>query len=302
MEDRELHSCVKILPREMRGAVQAYCDANPKRWEEIRLRAGRGVGMVCDGQETELFLSQQPMLVTPQDLRTVLELATGASYQSAAEQLRQGFYTMRGGHRIGVCGSAAVQNGEIHAIREFSSLTIRIARPWQGILGELEQGLLVEGIFPSTLILSPPGMGKTTLLRELIHSLSDHFGMRVSLADERGEVAALWRGVPQFPVGIRTDVLEGCPKAEGMLMLLRSMNPQVLCADEITAPKDIEAIAMAANCGVSVLATAHGASLEELQRRTLYRTLLAQQVFQRVIFIQRMEDGSRQYRMERIVC
>ncbi len=301
MEDRQLQTCIKILPREMRGAVLAYCDTHAKQWEEIRLRAGRGIGLVCDGRETELYLGGRPVEVTPQDLRTVLELATGASFQSASEQLRQGFYTMREGHRIGVSGSAAVQGGEIRAIREFSSLTIRVARQMDGILGELEQGLLVDGQFPSTLILSPPGMGKTTLLRALLRSLSDRYSLRVALADERGEVAALWRGVPQFSIGERTDVLEGCPKAEGMLMLLRSMNPQVLCADEITAPKDIEAISTAANCGVSVLATAHGASLEELQRRTLYHTLLEQQVFQRVIFIQRQTDGSRRYRMERIL-
>lgn len=302
LEDKAFLSCVGIIPREMRTAALAYTAGRGKVWEEIRLRAGRGLSLLSEGREVPILLSSKPLTVTAQDLRTVLELATNSSYQSAAEQLRRGFYTMKGGHRIGVSGSLTVREGQAVAFRELSSLTIRIARAVPGIAKDLEPALMERGRFPSTLILSPPGGGKTTLLRELLCLLSNRFDQRVSLADERGEVAALWKGIPQLMVGDHTDVLDGCPKAEGMMMLLRSMNPQILAADEITAQEDVEAVSMAANCGVSVLATAHGADIEELGRRPLYRRLLAQKIFSRVILIERDEAGKRSYTMELLPC
>ena len=249
-----------------------------------------------------MLLAGVPLTVTTQDLNTVLERATQSSYQSAAEQLRRGFYTMRGGHRIGVTGSMSVREGRNVAFRELSSLAIRVARAFPGIAGALEDKLLDQGSFPSTLILSPPGMGKTTLLRELLRLLSDRFSLRCALADERGEVAALWRGVPQLEVGVHTDVLDGCPKAEGMLLLLWSMNPQILAADEITAPEDVRAVTMAANCGVAVLATAHAGDPSELKRRPLYRELLEQNIFRRVILIRRDSAGNRSYELEALSC
>ncbi len=302
MSDKAFLDCVAVLPREMRTAVLAYTEEKRVLWEELRLRVGRGLSLLADGRESSILLGGRPFPVTEHDLRTVLELATGSSYQTAAEQLRRGFYTMRGGHRIGVAGSVTVRQGQTAALRELSSLAIRVARSYPGIARPLEDSLMDGARFPSTLILSPPGEGKTTLLRELLRLLSDRFGQRISLADERGEVAALWKGAPQLEVGSHTDVLDGCPKAEGMLMLLRSMNPQVLAADEITAPEDIEAISMAANCGVSVLATAHGGDVSELERRPLYRSLLAQGVFCRLIRIERDEAGRRRYRMEALPC
>lgn len=302
MEDSAFTACSLILPRELRTACAAYAAGRGQRWEEIRLRAGRGVTLLGGGREEALLLSGRPLSVTTQDLRTVLELATNSSYQSAAEQLRRGFFTMKGGHRIGVSGSVSVREGQAVAFRELSSLTIRIARAMPGIAKPLEDGLMQGGRFPSTLILSPPGGGKTTLLRELLCQLSDRFEQRVALADERGEVAALWKGVPQLAVGAHTDVLDGGPKAEGMMMLLRSMNPQILAADEITAPEDVEAISMAANCGVAVLATAHGGDVSELRRRPLYRRLLAQKIFTRVVLIRRKENGERSYVMEALPC
>lgn len=302
MYDQAFADCAAILPREARTALLSSVGDQDLCGEEIRLRVGRGISVQSGGVERPVLLAGAPLPVSSQDLNTVLERATQSSYQSASEQLRRGFYTMRGGHRIGVSGSMSVRDGRAVAFRELSSLSIRVARSFPGIAGKLEDELLNAGRFPSTLILSPPGAGKTTLLRELLRVLSDRFSLRAALADERGEVAALWRGAPQLDVGCHTDVLDGCPKAEGMMLLLRSMNPQVLAADEITAPEDVAAVSMAANCGVSVLATAHGGDLEELRRRPLYRSLLRQAVFQRVILIQCEEDGSRSYRMEGLSC
>lgn len=302
MYDEAFAACTAVLSREMRTALLASVGEEPRYWEEIRLRAGRGVTVQSGGVEKQVLLAGVPIQVTSQELNTVLERATQSSYQSAAEQLRRGFYTMRGGHRIGVSGSMSVREGRSLAFRELSSLNIRVARAFPGIADSIRDKLLVEGKFPSTLILSPPGAGKTTLLRELLRLLSDRFSLRCALADERGEVGALWRGVPQLEVGRYTDVLDGCPKAEGMMLLLRSMNPQILASDEITAPEDVRAIAMAANCGVEVLATAHGGDVEELRRRPLYRELLAQRVFQRVILIRRDGNGGRSYELEALSC
>jgi stage III sporulation protein AA len=298
MEDQAFLNCVQILPRPLRTALMGWQEGRSECWEEIRLRVERGISVHAGGPEQPILLGGKPLLPTQQDLYAVIELATQSSYQSAEHSLRTGYFTLRGGHRIGVTGTASLREGQLSAFQALSSLNIRIARSHPGIAGSLEQKLLERGRFPGTLIVSPPGAGKTTLLRELVRLLSDGCGLRVGLADERGEVAALWHGVPQLSVGASTDVLDGCPKAEGMLLLLRSMNPQILAADEITAPADVEAITICANCGVSVLATAHAATVEELQRRPLYRSLLEQRVFRRIIRISRGERGGRIYAME----
>ena len=178
-------------------------------------------------------------------------------------------------------------------LRSLSSVSIRIARQHPGAALPLLSGLMEGGRLCSTLIAAPPGMGKTTLLRDLVRCISDGDGtppLRVGLADERGEVAALYGGVPQLRVGRRTDVIEGCPKAQGAMLLLRAMNPQVLAMDEITAPEDVGALLTAAGCGAVLLATAHGEG-DELTRRPLYRTMLEERIFQRVVSIQRTEQG-----------
>ncbi|MCD7822386.1 MAG: stage III sporulation protein AB, partial [Clostridiales bacterium] len=170
---------------------------------------------------------------------------------------------------------------------------IRIARPVNGF-AEPVVGQVYQGERPSsTLILSPPGYGKTTLLRDLIRLISLRYHLRIGLADERGEVAALWKGVPQMDVGPTTDVLDGCPKAQGLMQLLRGMGPQLLAADEITAPEDVAALSSAANCGVALLATAHAAGVEELGQRPLYWELLEQGIFQQVCILRR--EGQRRF-------
>lgn len=286
MNDSALEQAAACLPRELRlGALAA---ARDRQVEELRLRAGRGLFLtLADGGEEQVEVGSRPMTVTADDLSLTVELATRASFQVASERLRQGFLPLRGGHRLGLCGSVTVQNGELSGFRELSSLALRIARPAPGFGRTVADGMTDGGGIRSTLILSPPGYGKTTLLRDVLRLLSGEHSLRIGLADERGEVAGLWRGTPQLDVGATTDVLDGCPKAQGLLMLLRGMNPQLLAADEITAPADVDALTQAANCGVALIATAHAASPEELRRRPLYRRLLNQRCFSRICVIHR---------------
>ena len=180
---------------------------------------------------------------------------------------------------------------------------MRVARQGLGAAEPVRDKLVgPDGQLESTLIFAPPGAGKTTLLRDLIRMASDGVHMapqRVGVADERGEIAALWSGRPQLDVGHRTDVLEGCPKAQGLMMLLRAMNPQILAADEITAPEDVRALVTAAGCGTALLATAHGRDRKDLSRRPLYRELMEARVFRRLVYI-RPEQGIRRYEVEEL--
>lgn len=183
-------------------------------------------------------------------------------------------------------------------------MNIRIARQIPGIGNEILCQLRAEGALPSVLVLAPPGAGKTTLLRDLIRGLSSGAigpPLRVGVADERGELGAMYDGVPQLDVGPHTDIMDGCGKADGLMMLLRGMNPQVLAVDEITAPGDIDALETAAGCGAVLLATAHGQDVEDLKHRPLYIRLLKRHIFQKVLLIER-RGGARRYRLEDLPC
>ena len=290
MEEKKIkgfEQAVRVLPLRLRQEAMALPAEQRARVEELRLRWGRPMTAVLP--EGECPLGGEP--VTGQELEQLLELASRASFHTVADQLRRGYLTIEGGHRVGLCGTAVVRDGELRGLRRLSSASVRVARQAVGAARPVSDRLVRrEGTLYSTLILAPPGAGKTTLLRDLIRAASDGDGMapqRVGVADERGEVAALWNGRPQLEVGGRTDVLEGCPKALALMLLLRSMNPQVLAADEITAPEDAAALEMAANCGVSLLCTAHAGSLEELKARPLYRRLLDEGLFRRLAIIER---------------
>jgi stage III sporulation protein AA len=241
--------------------------------------------VLCEGTEYETSTGN----VTEDDLRTILEQASRASVHTVLDKMRAGFMTIQGGHRLGLCGETIVRQGGIYSFHRLSSLALRIAREIEGVGGQALSDIQEQGSICSTLILAPPGAGKTTLLRELVRRISDGDGtrpMRVGLADERGEVSAPWDGRPQFGVGRHTDVISGCSKAEGMSVLLRGMNPQVLAADEITAEEDVGAVSWAAGCGVTLLATAHGGKIDDLYHRPLYRQLMELGVFCRVLLIE----------------
>ena len=287
-----------ILPSRLRAAAVAVPEREQAIAEEIRLRTGQLMTILLPDGETPT-----DALIEPEDLETLCDIATEFSRYAAAETLREGFLTVRGGFRIGLCGAAVMKDGANTNLKYLSSAAIRIGRERKGIAEKIMPQLFRDGQFVNTLILSPPGGGKTTLLRDCIRLLSsgvpDYGARRVALIDERGEVAAMLRGQPQLDVGPRTDVLDACPKALGVPIVLRAMNPQIVAVDEITVPEDLRAMSMAAGCGVGLLATVHASDAAELSEKPLYRDLLERRVFCQAVRIVRDADG-RRYEVEEL--
>lgn len=281
---------VLLLPQELRCRARRLSPKLRGAAEEVRLRAGQPMTVLVGGAEIPLGAEN----VAPQDLESVLEIGTQASLHSVRDSLRRGFVTLRGGYRLGLCGTAVTENGQMTGLRSLSSAALRISREIRGAAEAVFPAVMQNGSFCSTLILSPPGMGKTTLLRDMVRLLSDRYRFRVAVADERSEIAAMYEGKAQMDVGRRTDVLEGCGKAEGTMALLRAMNPEIIAMDEITELRDIEAIRQASYCGVKLLATVHAENTEGLSRRPLYRELLALEVFTRFVTVEN-RAGERRY-------
>ena len=286
---RRYAEAAAILPVRLRTLALSLPDEVQARAEEFRLRAGRPMMVLTP--EGEMALEG---IVEPEDLETLCDLATEFSRYAASETLRDGFLPVRGGFRVGICGTAVMKEGVSTNLKSLSSAAVRIAREHKGLARDLAPRLFSDGAFVNTLILSPPGGGKTTLLRDLVRQLSEGAEgigpRRMALIDERGEVAVMVQGEPQMDVGPHTDVLDGCPKSEGMLMLIRSMAPAVVAVDEIGGKEDIKAVEYVRNCGCALAATAHGSSLEELKERAGFRELLEEKTFERLVFLSRKRE------------
>ena len=286
-----------ILPSRLRRIAMELPEQDRVRAEEFHLRAGRCMSVLLPEGERSL-----EAIVTSEELETLCDIAAEFSRYASMETLRQGFLPVRGGFRVGLCGSAVMKDGAVTNLKQISSAVIRISREQRGIAREIAPKLFRDGRFRSTLLLSPPGGGKTTLLRDLVRQLSCGDGIppqRITLVDERGEVAVMYRGQPQMDVGPRTDVLDGCPKALAIPMALRAMNPQIIAVDEITVREDLHAMTQAAGCGVALLATIHAADAAELEQKPLYRELLANRVFQQTVRI-RVTAAGRVYTVEEL--
>lgn len=275
--------------------------------EEIRLRIGRPVMVL--GKEGEYFWEKNGTSLQREregsyvwqetDMKETLSRMSRYSMYALEDELRGGFFTIRGGHRVGIAGQTACEQGKILSFRNIGSLNIRVARQKKGCALDLIPWMAQGEDIYNTLILSPPGVGKTTMLRDCIRLLSEGSrqmpGKKVGVVDERSEIAASLSGVPQNDLGVRTDVLDACPKVEGMRLLLRSMSPQVLAVDELGSREDCLAVEEALHCGCRILGTMHGRDAGELREKAYLSGWLEKGFFGRFVFLSLGAHGARRF-------
>lgn len=264
--------------------------------QEIRLRVQAPLMLIYENKEFyvsrdgKLSLNKElPYIVTKNELRETMEYISNYSLYAYEEELRQGFITIQGGHRVGLAGKVILEQNMVKSMKYISFINIRISHEIKGCANKIMPYVIKEKQMKHTLIISPPRCGKTTLLRDMVRQISNgteyHSGMVVGVVDERSEIGACYMGIPQNDLGIRTDVLDCCPKAIGMLMLIRSMSPQVIAVDEIGSREDIEAIAYVINCGCKLIATVHGTSIEDIKNKPILGELLEENIFERFVIL-----------------
>jgi stage III sporulation protein AA len=291
-----------VCPPDIESRIHRLPEPLLNQMEELRFRLGQPL-QVC-GQEVEGFLHktagltthpEEALVVTAEHLARVVQVITQSSLYAVEDELRRGFITMQGGHRVGVAGRVLLQeNGWVKTIRSITSVNVRIAKEHIGAANPLLPYLYrkLDGRPYSVLFLSSPQCGKTTLLRDVARQWSCNRvrvgkSVKVSIIDERSEISGCLDGIPQFDLGPRTDVLDACPKAEGMLMAIRSLSPDIVVTDEIGRKDDRDAVLEATHAGVSVLTTAHAGSLQEWRNRPFMSELFEARAFSRYILLSR---------------
>lgn len=283
-----MRAVLQMMPRRISDLITQLPSQIWDEIEEIRLRIGRQVEIAAKGEPH--FLSY---IFTKEDAEQFIAKLANHSFYTLDEELKKGYVTIDGGHRIGLAGKVILENSHVKAIRHLASFNIRIAREKIGI-AEKYLPFLYQENWKNTMIIGAPQTGKTTLLRDIARMIStgsSHLKIaaaKVGIVDERSEIAGCVHGIPQLQFGQRVDVLDACPKAEGMMMLIRSMSPNVLVVDEIGREEDRLAIMEAVNAGIALMMTTHGNSFEEVRKRPLLQEIIDSQVFERFIELSRI--------------
>jgi len=298
--DFSLEKYSSIFPIKNNG-IWAEVLKNIEHITEIRIRVGRPVLIYMNHKEISIdekgniiYVPENGKSFSYQELQNLIDFWCQDSRYAFQNEIKRGFLTIEGGHRIGICGEAVSdEEGKIQTIKYISSLNIRIAHEKKGAATEIMEHIHRENQIENTLIISPPGAGKTTLLRDIVRHLSNgddiHKGINVGLVDERGEIAACYQGIPQLDVGVRTDVLDNCKKAVGMRMLLRSMAPRVIAVDELGNEEEIRLIQQMMGNGCAVIATIHGNNMEELRQKKIWKELWDKSMFENIVLLSKKD-------------
>ncbi len=292
-----MREIIHVLPDSIQKIVSSF--KSTEQIEEIRIRVNRPLEIVRNGRPfNPSRTGTEPYIVTIEDGIHLMNKLSQFSLYAFEEELRRGYITIKGGHRVGLAGKVITEKGQVKAIRDVSSFNIRVARQKQGIADPLAP-YLYNKRWLNTLIIGPPQSGKTTLLRDLARVASEGLpqwkidSSKVGIVDERSEIAGCIQGVPQHELGSRVDVLDSCPKAEGIMMMIRSMSPEVIVVDEVGRQEDAEAILEALNAGVQMIMTSHGYSIENVLKRPTLKKLLDIQLFDRFVEMSRAHGNNR---------
>lgn len=300
-ETKTINLMTKYFPKHIKEALENnISEEEVNIIEEIRIRIN--LPIIVKLEEKEKIIDYK---VSTEDINYIFQKICENSIYAYQNQIANGFVTIKGGNRVGIVGTAVVQNGKVTNLNYVSGLNFRIAQEIIGCSNKIMPNIIRGETIYNTLIIAMPGMGKTTLLRDIIRNLSNGFtdgntkikGQNISVIDERGEISATYRGGSQNDLGIRTDVLNDIPKAIGMKMAIRSMAPQIIAADEIGSVDDVNAIQYAICCGIKGIFTAHGNSVEDVKKNTELKSLIDNKIFEKFIIIKK-EDGRRKIIVE----